>query len=52
MSQLALSLRSGVDASEISKLERGLQDPRLTTIVRLAGGLGVAPADLLRDVAA
>jgi transcriptional regulator with XRE-family HTH domain len=38
---------SGVHMTEISRLESGQKDPRLTTIVRLAVGLGVPPGDLL-----
>jgi transcriptional regulator with XRE-family HTH domain len=45
-----LALRSGVQASSISDLERGATDPRLSTIVRLAGGLGVEPRALLEGV--
>lgn len=37
---------SGIHASEISRLEKGVRDPRLTTMVKLADGLGV-PVDLL-----
>ena len=36
--------------TEISLLERGEREPRLTTIVRLAHGLGVSPAALLADL--
>lgn len=38
-------------ASEISRLERGLRDPRLSTIVRLARALEVPAGDLLEDIA-
>jgi transcriptional regulator with XRE-family HTH domain len=36
--------------AEISRLERGGRDPQLHTIVRLARGLGVSVAELLRDI--
>jgi len=35
--------------TEISLLERGERDPRLSTIVRLARCLGVPPSTLLDD---
>lgn len=41
-SQEFLAHRSGVHASEISRLEKGERDPRLTTIVKLAKGLSVS----------
>jgi transcriptional regulator with XRE-family HTH domain len=47
LSQMELGDRAGLHFSEVSRLERGLRDPRLTTIVRLAGALQVPPADLL-----
>jgi transcriptional regulator with XRE-family HTH domain len=47
LTQMELSNRCGLDMAEISRLERGLKDPRLTTIVRLAAGLDVDPAELV-----
>lgn len=47
LSQMELGDRAGLHFSEVSRLERGLRDPRLTTIVRLAGALQVPPAALL-----
>jgi transcriptional regulator with XRE-family HTH domain len=42
---------SGVHMTEISRLESGQKDPRLSTIVRLAIGLDLPPGDLLAGVA-
>ena len=50
LSQEALSELSGLHATEISRLERGVRDPRLSTIVRLARALHVEPALLVADV--
>lgn len=50
LSQEELSERSGLHSTEISRLERGVREPRLGTIVRVARGLGVAPADLLAGI--
>ncbi len=41
-----LAEESGVDASRISKIENG-QGAQFKTIERLAGALGVTPADLV-----
>jgi len=50
LSQEALGDASGLHRTEISLLERGAREPRLTTIVRLARALKVKPARLLEDV--
>jgi transcriptional regulator with XRE-family HTH domain len=50
LSQEGLSHRSGLAMSEISRLENGLRDPRLSTIVRLAAGLALPSAALLAQV--
>lgn len=47
LSQEALGELTGLHRTEISLLERAVRDPRLGTIVKLAGGLGVEPAALL-----
>jgi transcriptional regulator with XRE-family HTH domain len=36
--------------TEVSRLEKAKRDPRLTTIVKLAGGLGVTPSSLLDGI--
>lgn len=51
LSQMALSDRCGLHFTEISRLERGQRDAQLTTIVRVARGLGVPPGELLADIA-
>src|SRR5689334_3287209 len=50
LTQERLSEAAHLDAAEISRLERGGRDPQLHTIVRVARGLGVSPADLLAGV--
>jgi HTH-type transcriptional regulator, competence development regulator len=42
----------GIHASEISRLERGLRDPRLSTIVRIARALDVPVALLVEGLGA
>jgi transcriptional regulator with XRE-family HTH domain len=50
LSQEELGARSALHSTEISRLERGKREPRLSTIVRLAGALELAPADLLSEM--
>ena len=50
LSQDALAYAAELHRTEVSLLERGDRDPRLTTIVRLARGLGVPPSQLLGDL--
>jgi XRE family transcriptional regulator, regulator of sulfur utilization len=50
LSQEALGFASGLHRTEISLLERAGRDPRLSTIVRLAYGLEIPPARLLRRI--
>jgi len=52
MTQMELSSRCGLDMAEISRLERGLRDPRLGTIVRLADGLQIDVVELVRGIRA
>jgi transcriptional regulator with XRE-family HTH domain len=51
LSQEELSVRAGLHRTEIGNLERGLRTPRLDTIVKLAGALEAAPAELLVGMA-
>lgn len=46
--QADLSKRSGVSAAEVSRLEAGLRNPRLTTILRLAAALDMEGSDLIQ----
>ena len=50
LSQEALGERCGLHRTEISFLERGLREPRLSTITRLAEGLGIPPGQLLKGL--
>lgn len=51
LSQEELSFRAGLHRTEIGLLERGVRIPRIDTLAKLAGALGVAPADLLEGIA-
>jgi transcriptional regulator with XRE-family HTH domain len=48
LTQEEVAGRSGVHATEVSRIEAGKRDPRVTTVERLAKAVGVSPSDLLR----
>jgi transcriptional regulator with XRE-family HTH domain len=50
LSQEALGDLCDLHATEVSRLERAVRDPRLSTIVRIASGLGIKPAELLAGI--
>jgi transcriptional regulator with XRE-family HTH domain len=50
LTQEQVSERSGVHVTEVSRIERGLRDPRMTTLIRMARALDVSPANLLDGV--
>lgn len=51
MSQMKLHVKTGLDRTFISDLERGVQCPSLRTIYRLAAGLDIPPGNLVRRTA-
>jgi transcriptional regulator with XRE-family HTH domain len=48
LTQEAVADTSGIHSTEVSRIERGLRDPRVSTMLRLAAALGV-PASQLVD---
>jgi transcriptional regulator with XRE-family HTH domain len=50
LSQEALGAKADVHRTEVSLLERGERDPRLSTVVRLARGLKISTSQLLDGV--
>jgi len=50
LSQEALADAAGFHPTEVSRLERAVRDPRLSTIVRLARALGITAPALLDGV--
>lgn len=50
LSQEELGEACGLHRTEISLLERSGRDPRLETLVKIARGLRIRPADLLRGI--
>jgi transcriptional regulator with XRE-family HTH domain len=51
LSQERLALLAGLHRTEVSLLERGRREPRIGTVVRLAGPLEVSSNDLLDGLA-
>ncbi|MBS1860992.1 MAG: helix-turn-helix transcriptional regulator [Actinobacteria bacterium] len=50
MSQEALAAAAGLNRTAVGKVERGEAQPKLATVLRLAGGLGCDPCDLLPEM--
>ena len=50
LSQLDLGVATGVSTPFISGLERGVRQPSLQSLLKLAGGLGVGLEDLVRGL--
>lgn len=51
VTQEELAFRASLHRTEIGLLERGGRIPRIDTLAKLAGALGVFPADLLEGIA-
>jgi transcriptional regulator with XRE-family HTH domain len=50
LTQEALGWQAGLHQTEIARIEKGTRNPGLDTIVKVAHGLGVPAADLLRGI--
>ena len=50
MSQMDLARECDVHPTMIARIETARREPRLTTITKLARGLGVPAAQLMRDL--
>lgn len=50
LTQEALAERAGMHMVEIGRTERGLRDMRVSTVAKIAAGLGVPACELLRGV--
>lgn len=49
ISQEELAFLAGVDRTFISRLERGIRQPTITTLIGIGQALGVSAADLVRE---
>jgi transcriptional regulator with XRE-family HTH domain len=50
LSQEELARRAALNRTQISLLENSQRTPRIDTVVKVAGALGVEPAELLRGM--
>jgi len=50
LSQTQLAKAAGISHSEIYRLEAGTREPRLGTLIRLGGAMGIDGADLLEGL--
>lgn len=50
LSQEELAFRSAIHRTQVSLLENGTRLPRVETLVKLAGGVGATPNDLLSGI--
>lgn len=49
ISQEELAFLAGVDRTFISRLERGIRQPTITTMIGIGQALGVSAAELVRE---
>lgn len=52
VSQEELAFRAGVDRTFISRLERGIRQPTITTLIGLGEALGISGAELVSETEA
>jgi transcriptional regulator with XRE-family HTH domain len=50
MSQEALADNAGIHRTQMTAIEWGEQLPRVDTLIKLAGGLGMSPCELLDGI--
>ena len=50
ISQEELAFRAGIDRTFISRLERGVRQPTLTTLIGIGAALDTSPAELVEQV--
>jgi len=49
ITQEELAFQAGVDRTFVSRLERGVRQPTITTLIGMGQALGVSAADLVRE---
>lgn len=49
MTQAELAEKTGISEATLSRIENGLQRPRISTVRKIAAALGVEPGDLIKE---
>jgi len=49
LSQEELAYRADIDRTFVSRLERGIRQPTMTTLIGLGQALGISAADLVQE---
>lgn len=52
LTQEELAFRAGRDRTFVSRLERGIRQPTITTLIGLAEAMGISAAELVKDTEA
>jgi len=47
-----LAFRAGIDRTFVSRLERGIRQPTITTLIGLAEAMGISATELVKDTEA
>lgn len=50
LSQLEIASTSGIDRAYVSELERGLGNPSVETMFRLADAIGASPLEIVKQM--
>ena len=49
LTQAELASRTGISQANLSKIERGEQDPTVSTVLRICSALGIPPAEIFKE---
>lgn len=49
LTQEELAFRAGIDRTFVSRLERGIRQPTITTLIDLAEAMGISATELVKD---
>lgn len=50
ISQEELAFRAGIDRTFVSRMERGLRQPTVTSLIALGAALGISATELVREL--
>jgi len=52
LTQEELAFRAGIDRTFVSRLERGIRQPTITTLIGLAEAMGISATELVKETEA